>query len=363
MNNVDVTVECYDGHVPASAAQELDRLYGNIYSSLLYLQLQGGLNGAHTYIARRGEEVIAVFLYTVNEERIRVLNEGMILSTQEIDRFTADMFKRFPLVSMIEFHEVHAKMAKSSRPYQRFCYSEDFVLQLPMSTEAYFAMLGNATRKNIKKHLNRWQRDFSSFELRTFERHNIQEEQLREIVLFNHMRMTAKNQVSSLNDEEVQKLMRMARQCGLLCVILIEGRICAGTLLFRFGDSFVSCVNAHDPQYNDHRLGTLACYWAICEAIRRRGSTFHFLSGRYAYKMALGGVMYEMDHLAIYRSYWHFLRKLSVVATMAYSGYKREAKIWLLGQEKETGVLPRIAHFCLETSRFLKRMRQNKLTG
>lgn len=366
MKAEEITTECHDGYVPAWAETELDRLYGNIYSSLAHFRLFGGLEDAYTYIARQGRDgkVLALFLFRLEQHRVVVLNEGMLLETEEVERFTSYIFQRFASVCVVEFHAVHAPMKSSSRPYQRYYQTEDFLLRLPDSPEAYLAMLGSATRKNVKKYLNRWQREFPETEILVFEKGQIGERDLRDVVSFNHMRMAAKNKVSAIDETEFQTMMKLAHECGLLCVTRVNGRVCAGTLLYRFGDHYVSRITAHDTQYDEHRLGTLACYWAINEAIRRGGQTFHFMWGRYPYKSALGGVLYELDHIAIYRSYWHLLRQSRLAAMTAYSGYQREAKMWLLNQaERGTGWMPRMLHAGVNLAKTLKRMRLGRATS
>ena len=356
----EITIECHEGYIPQWAEQELDRLYGNIHSSLVHFRLSGGLTNTSTYAARRGEkgEVLALFLFRLEHGRVVVLNEGMQLEAEEVERFAAYMFQKFSSIAVIEFHAVHAPMARISRPYQRFYQTEDYVLRLPESTDAYLAMLGSATRKNVKKHLNRWQRDFPDSEWQVYEKDQIAESDFREVVTFNHLRMAAKNKVSAIDEAELQSLLRLARECGLLCVTRVHGRICAGTLLYRFGQHYVSRISAHDTRYDDYRLGTLACYWAVCEAIQRSGRHFHFMWGRYAYKSALGGVLVELDHIAIYRSYWHLLSQVKVAAANAYGGYQREAKMWVLAQaEKNSGVVPKVVNASLNAFRTLKRMR------
>lgn len=363
MRAEDTTIECHDGYVPDWAEEELNRLYGNIYSSLAHFRLFGGLQDAYTYVARcgHGGEILALFLFRLEQHRVVVLNEGMLLDTEEVERFTSYIFRRFAAVGVIEFHAVHVPMKDSARPYQRYYQTEDFVLTLPENTEAYFSMLGSATRKNVKKYLNRWEREFPDTENLVFEKDKIDEQDLREIVSFNHMRMAAKNKVSAIDEAEFQSMLKLARECGLLCITRANDRICTGTLLYRFGDHYVSRITAHNTQYDDHRLGTLACYWAISEAMRRGGKTFHFMWGRYPYKSALGGVLYELDHIAIYRSYWHMLRQSRLAAMTAVSGYQREAKMWLLSQaERGTGWMPRLLHAGVHAAKTLKRMRPGR---
>lgn len=356
MNTTDTSIECHDGHVPEWVAEELDRLYGNIYSSLAHFRLFGGLEHACTYARRRqpDNEIVALFLFRLEHNRVMVLNEGMSLEAEEVKHFAAYIFQRFPSVGVIEFHAVHAPISPIARPIQRFYQTEDFVLQLPETMESYLSMLGSATRKNIKKHLNRWQRDFPDSEYQVYEKREISSADLREVVAFNHRRMAAKNKVSGIDESELQAMLQLAHECGYLCVLRNQGRICAGALLYRFGEHHVSRITAHDTRFDDYRLGTLMCYRAVCEAMQRGGKYFHFMWGRYAYKAALGGVLVELDHIAIYRSYWHLLRQARRAASTAYSGYQREAKIWLLEQAgKNSGWLPRM----INAIRTLRRMR------
>lgn len=363
MNTTEMTIECHDGYVPEWIEAELNRLYGNIYSSLAYFRLFGGLEHAYTYVARRGEqgEVVAVFLFRLEHDRVVVLNEGMQLDAQEVERFTAYLFQRFGSIGVVEFHAVHAPIEKFPYPCQRFYQTEDFVLPLPDSPEAYLARLGSATRKNLKKHLSRWQRDFPGAETEVHEGGRIEESLLREVVVLNHLRMATKNKVSAIDEAELSTMFRLAQECGLLLVTRVNGRVCAGTLLYRFGDHFVSRISAHDPQYDDHRLGTLACYWAVCEAIRRNGTDFHFMWGRYAYKSALGGELVELDHIAIYRSYWHMIGQGKRATLNAYSGYQRQARMWLVEQaSRNSGMVPRMVNTCLNTAKALKRMKPHE---
>ena len=364
MTRQQISVECHDGVVPHWAEAELNRLYGNLYSSLAHFRLFGGLEQASTYVSRRHAdgEALAFFLFRVEQERVVVLNEGMSLDAAEVERFTAYIFQRFPAVAVIEFHAVCAPVSRIERPVQRFYQTEDFVVQLPESTEAYLAMLGSATRKNIKKHLNRWQRDFPDSDYQVYEKSAITETDLRRVIEFNHRRMAAKNKVSDIDEAELCVMLMLARECGYLCLLRSRGEICAGALLFRFGEHYVSRMTAHDTRFDDYRLGTLMCYHAVCEAIARGGRHFHFMWGRYPYKEALGGVLIELDHVAIYRSYWHLLRQARLAALTAYGGYRREAKMWMLAQSgKNSGVLAKAIHACINAARNLKRPKSHEL--
>lgn len=68
----------YSGNVPAFAAEELKRLYSNIFSTVQKFENDGSLDGASTYVARDGSEVTAVLLFQTKGRRIQVLNEFII---------------------------------------------------------------------------------------------------------------------------------------------------------------------------------------------------------------------------------------------------------------------------------------------
>src|SRR5690606_1967060 len=82
----------------------------------------------------------------------------------------------------------------------------------------------------------------------------------------------------------------------------IGGVICAGTILYEAGGEYYLDVLSHKSAYNDIGLGTLCCYLSICECIRRDGKAYHFLWGRYDYKLRLGGIERPLSNVMLYRS-------------------------------------------------------------
>jgi hypothetical protein len=131
---------------------------------------------------------------------------------------------------------------------------------------------------------------------------DIDEAQVRGIIELNRARMAGKNRSSYIDDAEAERIVHFAKRYGLMSVMSIDGRVCAGAINFRVGDNYFLKVIAHDPAYNDYRLGTLCCYLTICECIARGGRDYHFLWGRYEYKYRLLGVQRDLDHVALYRS-------------------------------------------------------------
>jgi hypothetical protein len=353
----EIAISCYENEVPAFVEVELDRLYGSLYSSLAHFRIFGGIENASTYVVRANRTVIAVLLFRHDRGKVRVINEGMKISEQEIARFVNYIFTVFRFVQVISFHAIQTDIQRLPFPYQRFNCTEDSVVMLPDSAQAYLASLGNATRKNIKRHKNRLQRSFPSFCYRVYTKGGVEEQHIRDIIGLNRARMARKNTISSIGDEEAQMITRLAQECGLVGVATIDGRVCAGTITYRLGEHYVSRVNAHDPAYDHYRLGMLCCYLTICQCIAAGGKEFHLMCGREEYKSLLLGVQQDLDHLAVYRSRAHFLLHGDMAFKTAFSAYILQAKLWLLRQAKhEHGVMSRPAsgfvHFIRGVKRF-----------
>lgn len=330
MTMTDIQIAHYDNDIPHFAEAELERLYGAVYSSLIHLRLHGSLSNASTYVARKGDNIVAIFLFRREKNCIRVLNEGMILGSEEVERFADYVFAIYDNISIIVFHSVQISLDSFARPYQCFACGEDIAATLPASVDAYIARLGAATRKNIRRHKHRIERTFPSFQFRIGVKEEVEEQHLREIISFNHARMAGKGRVSTIDEQRTQEILHLVRERGFVTLVLIDDRVCGGAITVRLGDTFASLVNAHDPHYDDYRLGTICCFLTICACIERGGKRFDFRWGQYEYKTALLGEHSDLYHLTVYRSRLHFAANGNTVLKTAMIGYWRAAKLQLL---------------------------------
>lgn len=331
----DVSVTCYENEVPLFVEQALAGLYGNIFSSMAHLEVHGSTFGASTYIARKDNEVTCVLLFKHDKNEVRVINEGMRISQDEIERFVRFIFETYKSVRKITFNAISSEIDKSSFFSKRFPATENIILSLPLTEEEYVAKLGKSTRKNIKHHLSRLKRSFPSFQHEVYETEEVREEDMLTVIGFNKMRMAGKNKVSHLNEEKIARIIQLVKRCGFISLIKIDGRICAGAICYRTGLTVTSHVNAHDPQYDDFRLGTLCCYLAICESIKRGAKEFHFLWGRYEYKYALLGVDHNFESIFIYRSYMNVLLDGKILLRNELNSRMQKLKMWLAEEAKK----------------------------
>jgi hypothetical protein len=168
--------------------------------------------------------------------------------------------------------------------------------------------------------------------------------------------MADKNKVSGINEGEVDRILALVKECGgLVGIATIDGRVCGGLINYRVGTNYFMPVIAHDPEYNDYRLGTICCYLTICECITRGGKEFHFLWGREEYKSRFLGIQRDLDTLNVYRSSTQLILNSDIALRSAYKAYVRQVKLWLLDPKNRGSLISRIA---IKSVRYLRNFRR-----
>ncbi|WP_151635216.1 GNAT family N-acetyltransferase [Noviherbaspirillum aerium] len=348
----ELSVACFENEVPSFVESAMERLYGNIFSSLLEFKVYGWVAGTtSTYVVSENGEIRTLLLFKKQQRKVQVLNEGICLQEDEMRRFSNFIFSKYEDVDAISFKAIETDMKRLSYPHQRFNHLEDLTLKLPPGRESYLASLGKNTRRNIKRYTERLQKTFPSYQFNVYEAAAIREEDLRAMIEFNRRRMAGKNIESVIDEEETRRIITLAKACGLVGIATIDGRIAAGALSFRAGQNYFLNVLAHDPCYDDYWIGFLCCYQTVCECIERGGDEFHFLWGRYDYKFTLGAVQRDLDNVTVYRSRIRQILHPGLAWTQAKNGYLRQTKVWLKYGETD------LAH---QARHVLKRVRDMK---
>jgi hypothetical protein len=353
----------FENEIPSYVEREMDRLYGNLYSSISKFRTHGSMEDISTYVVYKGGEILTVFLFRMKHGKVTLLNEVIEISEEDLSRFVRTVFEKFPAVNCVSFFAIKTELSQLPYPCQRTNYLEDIIVTLPDSVDTYLAGLKKNTRRNIKRYTNRLQTHLPNFSYATYAKDDIDEQDVRDIIKLNHARMSDKNNVSALDDEESEKMIQLVRECGMICVAKNDGVVCAGAISFRVGNNYFLKVLAHDSQYNDYSLGILCCYHIICECIHRGGREFHFLWGRYDYKYTLLGVQRDLDYLGVYRSRMHFFMDLPNVALTAFNGYLRQIKLWAQETKKKEGIVATLVAWCLKRIQGFKRLKMTLVTS
>lgn len=364
MESGHTTISLYENAVPLFIEPQLDALYGHVFSSLTQFRVYDGIGlDTHTYVAQAGSKASAILLFRIKGRRVQVLNEQIAMEPAEINRFARYVFESWPAVDVIRFPAILADGSGLAFPHQQFYRTEDIVLTLPPTPEDYLNALGKATRKNFKYHGNRLKRNFPALSFEVWIDGQIPEAHVSDIIELNRARMANKNKASEIDAEETYRLTRLVQQGGLVSVMILDGRVVAGTVCSRVGQNYFMHINAHDPAYDDARLGKLCCYMTICDCITRGGKEFHFMWGRFEYKYLLLGVQRDYDELTIYRSHARMLLHGASAFRIAYGGYSREWKFRLLDLANKPDESNPLLRMAARSLNFMRNLKQSGLRG
>lgn len=359
MNPENYGVAIYPHTVPEFINEKLDELYQHMYSSYAYHVISESIDeDVHTYVANKDNEVIAAILFRIEGSTARVVTEQFRIQAEEIKRFCDSLFKAYPSLSSIIFPVVETTAGRLDLPSLVGPCTQDIVLTLPDTADSYLASLGKSTRSYVKRYLNKAKRDFPSISFTTYIRGEASEQTIRSIIELNRKRIEGKNQLSYIDQQETERIIKLVRLCGLIKVIRLNGEICAGTINFRFGENYFLKVIAHDPAYDAYGFGNLCCYLSICECIARKGKEYHFLWGKYEYKYRFMGVQKNLSTLVIYRSSAALVMNSGSVFKFYCRRCKHSMLDWAQSKARtndSSRVLDRMAFQCLNNLKKLKR--------
>ncbi len=325
-----MTSEFYQGTLPTFIWPALEQLTQSIFCSLPHLQVYGSLDTqTQVWVGRsQNGDIISVVVFEIRQRTARVINEVCSLKAVDLCAFAQDLFRRHPQISAIVLHAVELNDAPLPYPLQRLVFSEDFVLSLPLSDADYLASLSRHTREKIRYHLARSRRKQPSLQFRVVRGQLINDADIAAVIRLNRARMLSKGRRFGMDSVEESRLQAILHERGLIAIIEIDNVVCAGLLCTVSGTDVFMHVIAHDPKYDDLRLGFLCCYLTIQSAIAAHMTRFHFLWGHYDYKTRLGGKEQPLARLVLYKTRLHMLRHPVLLTQHWVASLRRVVRKW-----------------------------------
>lgn len=286
----------------------LERCYHSIFCSEPQLRISGSLTpGIEAWVSRCNGCIQAIILFERFTHQLRVLNEVVTLSATLLDEFADAVFELYPELQVIILRAVII----DGLPYRHTALtaelSDDYVLTLPADTETWQRSLSSRSREKLRNYLRRAQQRAPTFLFKTLSVGEFHLAHIKQVLSFNRARMQAKGKQFGMNAVDEQQLCQLMLERGQLSLINIDGQPRAGLLCTRVGRDVFMHVIAHDPAFDDLRLGYLCCALTIEAAITQGNQRFHFLWGRYDYKTRLGGERQLLSRVLIFHHPWQVL--------------------------------------------------------
>jgi hypothetical protein len=317
------SISCYVNEIPPFIEAELVNAYETLDSSLPFFKVFRSLEQVNCYVARRTGLPSTVLLFTCRDRRVEVLNEMIEIDQAEVQRFAAYAFAKFEQADIIRFKALKTTTHKFGFPVQQHESKDTYVISLPATPDKYTESLGKHTRADIRQKTNKVRREFPGFVSTFYVDEEIDEKHVREILALSEHKINAKG-VKLAHD--VERVIALAKMCGFVNVLTIDGRICAGSVNYRIGTTYVGGITGYDPAYEKYGLGRVCVHESIRESIARGGKKYYLGGGAFEFKQRLLGVPLCMDELHIYRSRAKMLLNLGRAARIVMLGRVRYLK-------------------------------------
>ncbi len=312
----------------------LERHTQSIFCTEPHLRIHGGLTSdVEAWVQRDSGRISGLWLFRRRGHVVRILNEVASVTVAGIDAFADAVFTRYRDIDAIEWHALHlsegpvpqrrlSRSHRFQRPCQSAVVSDDYVLDLPASIDAWHGSLSRSTHDKLRQCQRRAQRHRPAVAFRLLSAQDITDAEVRAVLQLSRARMRAKGNRYGMDARAERALCALMRERGWLAAIEIDGRLCAGLLCTLAGRDLYMHVIAHDPHFDALRPGYLCCALAIEAAIAQRLQRFHFLWGWYDYKVRLGGQRRVLEHGLLWRGWLAACRH----------------PLWLLRQQLRIGI-------------------------
>jgi hypothetical protein len=301
-------------------------LYNTLHSSLPFFRVFRSTENVSTYVAWHKLERVAILLFQVKGRTVHVLNEMIDLQQKEVERFASYIFNKLPQVHIISFKAIRATLDRFAYPLQKHNAKDTYVITLPATPEEYMTSLSKMLSQSIHYKLRKIARHHMTFTSHFYEKDEIPEQLLKDLIRLSEDRISQK--VGDFAHDE-QRIIALAKQCGFVHALSVDGKVCAGTVNYYIGSSAFLELLARDPAYKIYSVGMLTMYLSICESIKRKKKTFYLGGGRFDYKEKLRGVLINADQVEIYRSRSIMLVHVGNAARTLAQAYLRLAKVWV----------------------------------
>ena len=285
---------------PAELLAELPELYSSAFSIAEYFAIY---DRPRRMYACELDEPHHVIVFTSHGATAEVLNKVIEIEPAAVERLAAAIFRARPEIRRIRA-EVKFAPPVLGLPVRELHRSDDQVVELPATGEAFERRLGASTRKKLRNFRNRLQRAHPDFNLRTVEGEEITLALVEQVFDWNKQRIIAKGGRWGFENEPgaPYKAWRWLRSHGaVLCGYMGEECVAAELLLFVGRDCW-ALRGGFDPIYSDVDLGFLMSSFLIVESIQRGCARTHLLFGASAYKQHLGAVPVTAYRVSIFRS-------------------------------------------------------------
>lgn len=298
----DFQSEFISAPIPYLLWSDVERLYNSVFSSKVMLASNTeDAKSLYAWVEKSSQQISSILLFRKQGCVAQVANEVIRISPEVLQRFSKSILSHFSDIHFIRLHAVILQEPLKGALIQSSIFSEDYILQLPTSKEQWMASLSARAREKLRSYLRRALSEENGIQFFTYKQESIQEKDVRAVLKLNQSRMQNKGKKYGMTITEENKLCLQMKKKGQIFLLKKDDKVCAGLLCSVVGTDIYMHVLAHDPVFDNLRLGLVCCSRTIDYVISQKYQRLHFLWGHYEYKKQLGAKPVDLNRVLIIR--------------------------------------------------------------
>jgi len=290
------------------ALQALDvNWFGSYDFSLLFLPRPSIATHVSIFLLPDGQLERAIFFtetHWLGRRRLLSLFGPAPIEPEEVQELLRRRQADVAVLHHLGEEETHGATAPWRRAFVRRM-SEDFVIDLPETMEAYLGKLGRSTRKNITHALRRVEREIGpGYRVVQTEREEIAYAHFTALIELNRRRIERKGLSHGWDAELTTRRWQLIRERGAFVGFFDGERLVGGAINLLYARGMVGLLIGHDPAFDHAQIGHATTFYSIRQAIERRLPAFHLLWGYSLAKILFGGREERHYDAAVFRTPW-----------------------------------------------------------
>jgi hypothetical protein len=253
-------------------------------------------------VQKSGADITTIILFKDEGHTVRVINQQIPLSPEQIAVFCKKIFKELKHVENIQFYSLDTHLDIFPFPYQQIPAIHENIIFLPSHKEAYLASLGSHFRSRVLSSVRKIKADHPTYKLQYFSRDTIPAHVVDQILELARKRAISKAGTIYTDSIDRIALAKTLQRYGQVAVATINEEICAGSIWFDVGKRHFHYVVAYDSTYNKYVLGFQIWLEAILRTLELRGEECWLMGGFSEHKAKFQAKPHFFRTIVIYKS-------------------------------------------------------------
>ncbi len=329
---MNVNIKNYFHDISEEHKIQIRQLYNNPFSTFEYFEtFFDGKQFNLITIHDEGKLVhLIVFYINEHDKEAYILNRLFYLDTKYLHLLANLIFSDFQNVKKISLKHLLNPFNRNEN-INLVCnpYDENYIIPLPISVSDYLLKLSPNMRQQSKRRVNNLKKAFLNYDFRVYEKEEIPDKVIKQIIKMNHSRMSNKNIISGINEDYEKNILNFVSNYGFVTVLEINNLIVAGLITYKIGNHYFMQTISSDPDFDKYSVGHTCLFLTIQRCIELEGKQFHLLWGNNFYKKRFLAQRVQLYSTTLFRTPIIQIKHYLINIILPKLTSKSFIKVWL----------------------------------